>query len=83
MRQNLKQRARNRARSAGLKTRLRKCKEQMAHGSSEAATAAFHEAARALDIAASLKTIHRNAASRRKSRLARRLNALKSKAAPA
>jgi small subunit ribosomal protein S20 len=79
IRQNEKRRGHNRARRAVLKTKLRKCKETLGRGTVEAAAAAFHDAAQALDIAAGRRTVHPNAAARRKSRLARRLNALKAK----
>jgi len=81
VRQNEKRRARNRARRAQLKTKLRKCTEVLARGTGDAAATACREAGRALDRAAGARTIHRNAAARRKSRLARRLNALKAPAA--
>lgn len=72
---------RNRARRAALRTQVRKCREESARGSGETAVAALGQAVKALDQTASRGTIHRNTAARRKSRLARRLNALKSKPA--
>jgi small subunit ribosomal protein S20 len=82
IRQNLKHRTRNRARRAALRTQVRKCQEDLASGSSETAPGTFRTAVKALDQAASRGTIHPNTAARKKSRLARRLNALKTGAAP-
>lgn len=75
IRQNETRHMRNRARRSALKTRLRKCRNELTRGTAESAGTAFHEAASALDRAARKGTIHRNAAARRKSRLAKRLNA--------
>jgi small subunit ribosomal protein S20 len=83
MRQNETRRMRNRARRTALKTKLRQCTEEMARGAGDAAAKRVQEATRALDREAGRGTIHRNAAARRKSRLARQLKALKAKVAPA
>ncbi len=81
VRQNEKRRMLNRARRSTLKGRVRKCLETLTAGQAEATTTALRSAEQALDRAADRGTLHRNAAARRKSRLARRLNALKQKAA--
>ena len=81
MRQNEARQARNRARRTALKTKLRKCRDELLRGTGDSATSAFRDAARALDVEASRRTIHPNAAARRKSRLAKRLNAVKAKSA--
>jgi small subunit ribosomal protein S20 len=52
----------------------------LARGSADAAAGAIRETCQTLDREANRGTLHRNAAARRKSRLARRLNALKQKA---
>ncbi len=80
VRQNVKRRAINRARRSTLKTKLRKSLEILAGTDAAAAETAVREASRMLDKFANQRTVHRNAAARRKSRLARRLNALKQKA---
>jgi len=80
-RQNTKRRALNRARRTGLKTKLRKCQDTFQRGSLPETEQACRTAFQTLDREANRRTIHRNAAARRKSRMARRLNALK-KAAP-
>jgi small subunit ribosomal protein S20 len=79
MRQNVKRRALNRARKTVLKSKLRKVQESLAHGGGAEADSTCQTAFQALDRAADQRTIHRNAAARRKSRLARRRNATKSK----
>lgn len=81
IRQNLKRRARNRARRTALKTRIRHCRKELLRGTVDSAGGALRDACQALDQAAGRGTIHRNAAARRKSRLAKRLNVVKLKAA--
>jgi small subunit ribosomal protein S20 len=81
IRQNERRRARNRARRTLLKTRLRQSREEALRGTVESAESAYRRACQTLDRAASHKTIHRNAAARRKSSLARRLNAMRQKQA--
>ena len=77
IRQNVKARARNKARQSELRTSLRKCADALVHREAAGADTAYQQACRALDRGADRGLIHRNAAARRKSRLARRLNALK------
>ncbi|MBU0637558.1 MAG: 30S ribosomal protein S20 [Planctomycetes bacterium] len=77
IRQNVKRRALNRSRASALKTRIRKCMDTLKTGDVEGTERAYREACRALDREANRNTLHRNAAARRKSRLARRINALK------
>jgi small subunit ribosomal protein S20 len=79
IRQNEKQRARNRAHRTSLKTRLRAVSDALTAGDPALAEAKYREACLLLDREASRGLIHPNAAARRKSRLARRLNALKGK----
>ncbi|HQL53416.1 MAG: 30S ribosomal protein S20 [Phycisphaerae bacterium] len=81
IRQNATRRARNRARRSALRGKLRKCNETLLRGTPGDADAALRTTAQALDRAANQRTLHRNAAARRKSRLARRVNALKQKSA--
>ncbi len=79
IRQTQKQRARNNARRTALKTRVRAFSDALAAGDPPAAENKYRETCRQLDREADRGLIHRNAAARRKSRLARRLNALKQK----
>jgi len=83
IRQNLRRRARNRARRGYLKTLTKHCRAELQRGSVEAAEAAFRRACKVLDRLASFGTIHRNAAARGKSRLSKRLSALKQAATAA
>ncbi|MCK4341660.1 MAG: 30S ribosomal protein S20 [Phycisphaerae bacterium] len=81
MRQNIKRRVLNRARTSTLRTKLRKVQDSFLHGSVEDAEQACRVAIQSLDREADRGALHRNAAARRKSRMARRLNAMKQKAA--
>lgn len=81
IRQNEKRRLQNRARQSVLKKKLRRVLDALLHKEVDNAEAAFHEASQLLDREADRGLIHRNAAARRKSRLARRINALKATAA--
>lgn len=84
MRKNEVRRVRNKARLSELKT-IRKQITRALHDKEQTkADGLYVELTKALDQAASLKTVHKNAASRAKSRLALRLNAAKAaaKAAP-
>ncbi len=83
IRQNVKQRARNRTRTSTLKTKVRKVADAFLHGSLPETEAAVKTAVQLLDRGANRGTLHRNAAARRKSRLAKRLNAAKKQAATA
>lgn len=83
VRQNEKRRLRNRAARSALKTSLRRCLEAFADGATDAAERTFKQACKLLDRDANRGVIHRNEAARRKSRLARRLNALRQKSGAA
>ena len=80
VRQNEKQRAKNRAHRTALKTRLRAFSDALSAGDRTLAEQRYQAACKLLDREASRGLIHRNAAARRKSRLARRLNALRQRA---
>ncbi len=80
IRQNIRARRLNRARRSTLRTKLRTCTEVLARGSAETAEGVVRSTCQMLDREANRGTLHRNAAARRKSRLARRLNTLKKKA---
>jgi len=70
----------NRARKSQIKTAVRKVDDALHKRDLSAAEAAFAAATKLLDRNGCRKTIHPNAAARRKSRLAKRLNALKGSA---
>ncbi len=78
-RQAQKRRTRNVAVRTGVKGAVKKVRESLARGDAAGAKAALQAAERALDRAASKGVLHRNAASRRISRLAHSV----AKAAPA
>ena len=75
--QNEKAHQRNRAVKSELRTHVRKFREAVESGDVEAATSALQVASRKLDKAVSKGVIHKNQAANRKSRLMRRVNALR------
>jgi small subunit ribosomal protein S20 len=72
-RQNEERRQRNRSTRSALKTRIKRFDESVASGDPSAAEEAYREAASALDKAAAKGVLHKNTASNKKSRLAKRL----------
>lgn len=78
LRQSVRRAELNKARKSAIKTRIRKVLDAVTHKDATAANKALHEAVVTLDRAAGKRTIHRNTAARRKSRLARKVNSLKS-----
>ncbi len=77
--QNIKNRTINRARKSQVKTQIKHFEETLDSGNVEAATKQLRLVTKKLDKTASTSTIHKKTAARKKSRLARRLNALKAK----
>ena len=71
LRQNRVLRARNRAVKSIVRTQIRKLKQAITAGDAEKCEAEFRLATKNLDQAAAKNLIHKNAASRTKSRLAR------------
>lgn len=80
IRQNEARRLRNQVRKSMLKSQTRKFTDALTAKDVSTAEAQLTLLAKRLDQVASKGTIHRNHASRRKSRLQRRLNALKAAA---
>ena len=76
IRQSLKRRARNRARKDVLKSQVKNFMAAIAHGDVAKAKDEFRKTTQRLDKVAAKHTIHKNAASRKRSRLARKLNAM-------
>ena len=74
MRRSRKKRAINRANTAQLKTQVKKLRAAIDKGDAAAAKTLVSATFSELDRAAKKGAIHRNAANRTKSRLARRLN---------
>jgi len=66
----------NAMRKSALKTAVKKCKEAIAKND-DSAVESFKKAVKALDKAVAKKLIHKNTAARKKSQLAKALNAAK------
>ncbi|MBN1264475.1 MAG: 30S ribosomal protein S20 [Anaerolineales bacterium] len=77
-RQNIKRRAQNRVHLTRSRTYIKKAHEALAAGEYEAAETAVLLASSELDHAAAKGVIHKNNAARRKSRLMKHLEALRS-----
>lgn len=77
IRQNATRRARNRARKGQLKSALRSFTEALGTGDAAKTAETLKTTVKKIDQIASKGTIHKNTASRRKSQLQRKLNALK------
>lgn len=67
---------RNRMVKSALKTEIKKLEAAIAANNAEEAKAAFVQATKALDMAASKRVLHKNMVARKKSRLAAKLNAM-------
>ncbi len=76
-RQTEKRTASNRQNSSSLRTSLRDMRESLEKGDKAAAATTYRETVSALDKAIQKGVLHENTASRYKSRLSARLNALK------
>jgi len=72
-RQDQKRRIRNRAHASRLRTQMKKIQEALQSGDAAAATVLMKDTVSLVDRTAKHRVIHRNAASRTKSRLARAL----------
>ncbi len=81
IRQNVQHRALNRWRKTRYRSAIKEFNETVLHGSVDEAQAQLSKIYKILDQVAASGTIHRNTASRYKSRLAVRLNAKKTPAA--
>ena len=75
VRQNLKRRARNRARKEVLKNQVKTFQTALTAGDFAKADQELRSTASRLDRIAAKGTLHKNTASRKRSRLAKRLNA--------
>ena len=81
LRQNVTRRDRNRSVKSDLRTHLRKVRAAVAAGDVATAEAGFILVAKKLDRAGSSNIMHRNTASRTKSRLQKAIKAAKQKPA--
>ena len=80
IRQNLKARARNRARKADVRTQIKQFVTALSAGDVAKAETELRKTTQALDRVAAKGTFHKNTASRKRSRLTRQLNAAKAAA---
>jgi small subunit ribosomal protein S20 len=76
-RQTTKRTARNRANASQLRTALRNLRESLEKGDKAAAGETYRQTVSALDKAIQKGVVHGNTAARYKSRLSKRLSALK------
>lgn len=83
IRQSAKRSARNKARKAQIKDETKVFNAAIAKGDATAAGTALTALVSTLDRLKTKPTIHKNTAARRRSRLTKRLNALKAKAGTA
>ncbi len=79
IRQNEKRNTINRARKSQVKTQIKRFETALTQGDVEVASAQFQATVKKLDKVASTSTMHKKTAARKKSRLAKKLNALKAK----
>ncbi|MBN2136710.1 MAG: 30S ribosomal protein S20 [Sedimentisphaerales bacterium] len=77
VRQNAKQRASNRARKSQIKTQTKHFEEALEKRDVEGATEQLRLLTKKLDKTAATSTMHKKTAARKKSRLAKKLNAIK------
>ncbi len=77
LRQNKVRKARNRSIKSAVRTQIKKVNTAVSAGDVEAAEREFIVAARSLDKAGSKNVVHKNAAARRKSRLQKKILAIK------
>lgn len=77
LRRSVRRQERNKGRKSQLKTVLKKFDDVIKAKDPVAAEKALREASCQVDRSANRKTVHRNTAARRKSRMAKRVNALK------
>jgi small subunit ribosomal protein S20 len=81
VRQNERQKMVNRTRRSKVKSEIKKLEESLLAGNADAAQAQLKLVTKKLDQVSSTSTMHKKTASRKKSRLAKRVNALKGKTA--
>ena len=79
VRQRAKRRTINRGRKSQVKTQIKHFEEAVQSGDVEAASEQYRLVVQKLDKTAAKSTMHKKTAARKKSRLAKQLNALKTK----
>jgi len=83
VRQNVRRKTLNRARRSQVKTQVKHLETILDEGNVATAEAQFRSVVKKLDQAGTTSTMHKKTAARKKSRLAKKLNALKAKQAAA
>ncbi len=78
-RQDAKRKTINRARKSQVRTQIKRFEAAVASGDVEAASEQLRLVTKKLDKTASTSTMHKKTAARKKSRLAKQLNSLKTK----
>jgi small subunit ribosomal protein S20 len=79
VRQNAKRRTINRARKSQVKSQIKRFEAALTEGDAETAGAELKATIKKLDKVAATSTMHKKTAARKKSRLTKKLNALKGK----
>ena len=79
IKQNAKSRTINRGRKSQIKTQIKHFETALSSGDVEAASEQYRLVVQKLDKTASTSTMHKRTVARKKSQLAKRLNALKAK----
>jgi small subunit ribosomal protein S20 len=77
--QNTQRRTINRARKSQIKTQIKHLEETLSSGDVEKASEQYKNIVKKLDKTAATSTMHKKTAARKKSRLAKKVNALKAK----
>ena len=77
VKQNAKRRTTNRARKSQVKTQTKQFEDTLSKGDVEGATEQLRTLSKKLDQTASTSTMHKKTAARKKSRLTKKLNAIK------
>jgi small subunit ribosomal protein S20 len=83
VRQNVRRKTLNKARRSQVKTQIKHLETTMSEGNVAAAAEQFRAVVKKLDKVASTSTMHKKTAARKKSRLAKKINALAAKQAAA
>ncbi len=79
VRQNANRNRINRARKSQIKTQIKRFEQALSVGDAKAASEQYRLVVEKLDKIAGSSTMHKNTAARKKSRLAKKLNSLKTK----
>jgi small subunit ribosomal protein S20 len=80
VRQNLKRKTINRSRKSQVRTQIKRLEAVLSSGDVSTASEQYRLVVKRLDKVAATSAMHKKTAARKKSRLAKRLNALKAKA---